>query len=175
MAINRASHGNGRQFTDCRPVSQYDECANLILDQVEAWVGAPLPSHNRSRGMNIVVWIVSGLLAAMFLLAGSMKLAKSKEQLVADPKMGWAEPFPEGLIKFIGAAEVAGAVGLILPGVFDIATWLVPAAAIGLAVIMAGAAVTHGRRGEWSNVVMTVVLLALAVFVAVERIGPHAF
>lgn len=45
MAINRASHGNGRKFTDCRPVPQYDECANLILDQVEAWVGAPLPSH----------------------------------------------------------------------------------------------------------------------------------
>ncbi|MGW6118517.1 DoxX family protein [Nocardia sp. NPDC055165] len=125
--------------------------------------------------MNVVVWIVSGLLAAVFLLAGAMKLAKSKEQLVADPKMGWAEPFPEGLIKFIGAAEVAGALGLILPGVFGIATWLVPAAAIGLAVIMVGAIVTHGRRGEWSNVVMTVVLLALAVFVAVERIGPQAF
>ncbi|MFF2392138.1 DoxX family protein [Nocardia sp. NPDC058114] len=125
--------------------------------------------------MNVVVWIVSGLLAAVFLLAGAMKLAKSKEQLVADPKMGWAEPFPEGLIKFIGVAEVAGALGLILPGVFGIATWLVPTAAIGLAVIMVGAIVTHGRRGEWSNVVMTVVLLALAVFVAVERIGPQAF
>ncbi|WP_252366942.1 DoxX family protein [Nocardia salmonicida] len=130
---------------------------------------------DRSRGMNIVVWIVSGLLAAMFLMAGSMKLAKTKEQLVADPKMGWAESFPEGLIKFIGAAEVAGALGLILPGVFDIATWLVPAAAIGLAAIMAGAAITHGRRGEWSNVAMTIVLLALSVFVAVERIGPQAF
>ncbi|MGW5455956.1 DoxX family protein [Nocardia sp. NPDC003979] len=125
--------------------------------------------------MNIVVWIVSALLAALFLMAGSMKLAKSKRQLVADPKMGWAEPFPEGLIKFIGAAEVAGALGLILPGVFDIAAWLVPAAAIGLAVVMVGAIVTHGRRGEWQNVVVTVVLLALAVFVAVERIGPQAF
>ncbi|MEV0686939.1 DoxX family protein [Nocardia sp. NPDC050378] len=125
--------------------------------------------------MNIVVWIVSALLAALFLMAGSMKLAKSKQQLVADPKMGWAEPLPEGLIKFIGAAEVAGALGLILPGVFDIATWLVPAAAVGLAVVMVGAIVTHGRRGEWQNVVVTVVLLALAVFVAVERIGPQAF
>ncbi|MFD6104275.1 DoxX family protein [Nocardia salmonicida] len=125
--------------------------------------------------MDIAVWIVSGLLAAMFLVAGSMKLVKSKEQLLADPKMGWAEPFSEGLIKFIGAVEVAGALGLILPGVFDIATWLVPAAAVGLAVVMAGAIVTHGRRGEWPNVVMTVVLLALAVFVAVERIGPQAF
>ncbi|PKV76936.1 DoxX family protein [Nocardia fluminea] len=125
--------------------------------------------------MDIVVWIISGLLAALFLMAGSMKLVKSKEQLVADPKMGWAEPFSEGLIKFIGAAEVAGALGLILPGLFGIATWLVPAAAIGLALVMAGAIITHARRAEWPNVVVTAVLLALAVFVAVERIGPQAF
>ncbi|MEU4321150.1 DoxX family protein [Nocardia fluminea] len=125
--------------------------------------------------MDIVVWIISGLLAALFLMAGSMKLVKSKEQLVADPKMGWAEPFSEGLIKFIGAAEVAGALGLILPGLFDIATWLVPAAAIGLALIMVGAMITHARRSEWPNVVVTAVLLALAVFVAVERLGPQAF
>lgn len=146
-----------------------------MFDQVEAWVGALPPPADRSRSMDIAVWIVTGLLAAMFLMAGATKLAKSKEQLVTDPKMGWAQPFPEGLIKFIGAAEVAGAAGLILPGLFGIATWLVPAAAIGLAALMLGAIVTHGRRGEWPNVVMNVVLLALAVFVAVERIGPQAF
>ncbi|WP_182378718.1 DoxX family protein [Nocardioides sp. WS12] len=125
--------------------------------------------------MNVVVWIVSGLLAALFLMAGTMKLAKSKEQILADPKMGWAEDFSPGMLKVIGAAEVAGGLGLILPGAFDIATWLVPAAAIGLAVTMAGAALTHARRSEWSSAVFTVVLLALAVFVAIERIGPQAF
>ncbi|KRA39171.1 MULTISPECIES: DoxX family protein [unclassified Nocardioides] len=125
--------------------------------------------------MNVVVWIVSGLLAALFLMAGTMKLAKSKEQILADPKLGWAESFSPGMIKLIGAAEVAGALGLILPGAFDVATWLVPAAAIGLAVTMAGAALTHARRNEWPSVAFTVVLLALAVFVAVERMGPQAF
>lgn len=125
--------------------------------------------------MNLAVWIVTGLIAALFAMAGSMKLAKSKEQILADPKMAWAEPFSPGLIKLIGAAEVLGALGLILPGAFDVATWLVPAAAIGLAVIMAGAVVVHARRGETQSVVMNVVLLALAVFVAVERIGPQAF
>jgi uncharacterized membrane protein YphA (DoxX/SURF4 family) len=125
--------------------------------------------------MNIVVWVVTGLLAALFLAAGSMKLAKSKEQLVADPRMGWAQEFPAGLIKLIGLAEVLGAIGLVLPGALGIATALVPAAAIGLAVIMAGAVITHARRSEWSSVVMNVVLLALTVFVAIERIGPQAF
>lgn len=123
--------------------------------------------------MNVVVWIASGLLAAMFLMAGSMKLLKSKEEIVSGQE--WAESFPAGLIKLIGVAEIVGAAGLILPGVFEIATWLVPAAAIGLAVVMVGAAVTHLRHKEYPNIAVNLVLLALAVFVAVTRIGPERF
>jgi uncharacterized membrane protein YphA (DoxX/SURF4 family) len=123
--------------------------------------------------VNVIVWIVSGLLAAMFLMAGGMKLAKSQGDLVQSGQ-GWAGDLPVGLVKFIGAAEVLGAIGLILPGVFDVATWLVPTAAIGLAVLMVGAALTHLRRKEYPNVAMNLLLLALAVFVAVERIGPEA-
>lgn len=125
--------------------------------------------------MNAVVWVVTGLLAALFLLAGTMKVAKSKEQLLADPRMGWAEAYSPGMLTLIGAAEVLGALGLVLPGALDVATWLVPAAAIGLAVIMAGAVLTHLRRGEGQSAVLNAVLLALAVFVAVERLGPQAF
>lgn len=125
--------------------------------------------------MNITLWIVAGLLAALFLAAGAMKLTTPKAKLLQNPNMGWAEDFAPGLIKLIGAAEVAGAAGLILPGAFDVAAWLVPTAATGLAVIMAGAIVTHARRSEWSSVAMNTVLLALAVFVAVERFGPNSF
>lgn len=125
--------------------------------------------------MNVVVWVVTGLLAALFLMAGTMKLAKSKEQVLADPRMGWAEAYSPAMLKVIGGAEVLGALGLVLPGALGIATGLVPAAAIGLAAIMAGAVLTHLRRSEMQSVVMNVVLLALAVFVAVERIGPQAF
>lgn len=125
--------------------------------------------------MNVVVWIVSGLLAAVFLASGATKLTRPKDKLIANPQMGWAAPFPSGLLKFIGAAEVTGALGLILPGAFDIAPWLVPTAAIGLAVIMLGAIITHARRSEFQNVAVNVVLLALAVFVAVERLGPQSF
>jgi uncharacterized membrane protein YphA (DoxX/SURF4 family) len=125
--------------------------------------------------VNVVVWIVTGLLAVLFLMAGAMKLAKSKAQLVENPSMGWAEDFSPAVLKFIGLAEVAGAAGLVLPGAFDVATWLVPTAAIGLAGVMAGAVITHLRRKEYPNMVVNLVLLALAVFVAIERIGPEAF
>jgi uncharacterized membrane protein YfcA len=125
--------------------------------------------------VNVVVWIVTGLLAGLFLMAGAMKLAKSKAQLLDNPSMGWAEDFSPAVLKFIGLAEVAGAAGLVLPGAFDVATWLVPTAAIGLAGVMAGAVITHLRRKEYPNMVVNLVLLALAVFVAIERIGPEAF
>ena len=119
--------------------------------------------------MNLAAWIISGLLAAAFLVAGATKLTTPKDKLVTNPQMGWAVPFPGGLIKFIGAAEVAGAAGLILPRAFDTATALVPTAAIGLAALMIGAVITHARRSEFQNVAMNVVLLALAAFVAVQR------
>ena len=125
--------------------------------------------------MSVAVWVVTGLLAALFLMAGAMKLAKSKAQLLENASMGWVEDFSPAVLKLIGLAEVAGAAGLILPGAFDVVTWLVPTAAIGLAVVMAGAVITHLRRREHANMVVNLVLLALAVFVAIERTGPQAF
>ena len=125
--------------------------------------------------MNIVVWIATGLLAAVFLMAGVMKLTRSKAQLVENPAMGWVTDFSPRILKLIGAAEVLGALGLILPGALDTATWLVPAAAVGIGALMVGAAITHARRREIPNVAVNLVLLAVAIFVAVERIGPQSF
>ena len=68
-----------------------------------------------------------------------------------------------------------GAIGLILPAVLDVAPVLVPVAAVGLALVMVGAATTHLRRKETPMVVLNVVLLALALFVAWGRFGPYAF
>ncbi|MFL6220093.1 MAG: DoxX family protein, partial [Actinomycetes bacterium] len=80
-----------------------------------------------------------------------------------------------GTVKMIGALEVLGAVGLILPAALDIAPILVPLAATGLGVIMLGAIVTHARRREPQAIVINLVLLALAAFVAWGRFGPYAF
>ncbi len=124
--------------------------------------------------MNVVLWIVAGVLAAAFLGAGLMKLAQPKKKL-ADSGMGWTEDFSDGAVKGIGALEVLGAAGLILPAALDIVPVLVPIAATGLVLLMLGAAVTHARRKESTNIVVNIVLLALAAFVAWGRFGPYAF
>ncbi|ADB74697.1 DoxX family protein [Geodermatophilus obscurus] len=124
--------------------------------------------------MNVVLWIVAGLLAVAFLAAGLMKLTQPKKKL-ADSGMGWTEDFSDGAVKGIGALEVLGAAGLILPAALDIVPVLVPIAATGLALLMLGAAVTHARRKESTNIVVNIVLLALAAFVAWGRFGPYAF
>lgn len=125
--------------------------------------------------MNIALWSVAALLALAFLAAGGSKLAQPKEKLLASPSMDWAEDLPPGLIKTIGLLEVLAAVGLVLPAAVDIAPDLVPLAASGLALTMFGATITHSRRGEAQSAVVNVVLLALSVFVAWGRFGPHAF
>lgn len=123
--------------------------------------------------MNVALWIVQIVLAFMFLMAGAMKLAKSKEELAE--QFGWVEDFSDNTIKFIGAAELLGAVGVILPAVTGIAPVLVPIAASALAVTMLLAAIVHFRRDEMPNVAVTVMLLVLAVLVAWGRFGDYAF
>ncbi|OUM44650.1 DoxX family protein [Arthrobacter sedimenti] len=124
--------------------------------------------------MNITLWIVAAVLALAFLGAGAMKLTQPKEKLAASG-MGWTESFSPGAVKAIGAAEVLGALGLILPALTGIATFLVPLAATGLVLIMVGAIITHLRRKEGQMVVVNVILGALALFVAIGRFGAWAF
>lgn len=124
--------------------------------------------------MNVVLWIIAGLLAAAFLVAGVMKLTQPKKKL-AESGLAWVEDFSPGAVKAIGALEVLGALGLILPAVLDIAPIVVAIAATGLAVIMLGAIVTHARRREQQAIVINVILLVLAVVVAWGRFGPYAF
>ncbi len=125
--------------------------------------------------MNTAVWIAQGLLALAMLAAGGMKLAQSKEQLVASGSMDWTEDFPEPQIKGIGALEVLAALGLILPALLDIAPVLVGVAAVGVALLMLGAAATHLRRKEGQMVPVNLVIAAIAVFIAVMRFGPESF
>ncbi|MEV6344706.1 DoxX family protein [Actinoplanes sp. NPDC051851] len=124
--------------------------------------------------MNIVLWIIAGLLAVAFLGAGAMKLSQPREKLVASG-MGWAGDFSPGAVKAIGALELLAAIGLILPAALDIAPVLVPLAAVGLVLTMIGAIVVHARRKENPMIVPNVVLLLLAAVVAWGRFGPYSF
>ena len=76
---------------------------------------------------------------------------------------------------FLGVAEVLAALGLILPAVLDVAPALVAVAAVGVALLMFGAAATHLRRGEGQMVPVNLVIAAIAVFIAVMRFGPESF
>jgi hypothetical protein len=124
--------------------------------------------------MNLTLWIIAGVLAAGFAAAGAMKLAQPKAKLAASG-MGWTEDYSEAQVKGIGAVEVLGAIGLILPAALNIAPILVALAATGLAITMLLAAVVHARRGEMSKIPVNLVLAALAIFVAVMRFGPNSF
>lgn len=123
--------------------------------------------------MNIFLWILAIVLAVAFLLAGLTKLTQPKEKLVTS--LGWVEDYPIGLTRFIGAAEVLGAIGLILPAAVNVAPILVPIAATCLAVVMVLAAVVHARRKEFPLIGVNLVIAILAVVLAVMRFGGHAF
>ena len=123
--------------------------------------------------MNALLWTLAGLLAAAFAAAGLSKLTQPKEKLHA--RMPWVEDFDPGLIKLIGGLEVLGAIGLIVPPLVKVGAILAPLAATGLAVMMIGAALTHARRKEWSNLAVNGTLFTLAVVVAWGRFGPHKF
>lgn len=124
--------------------------------------------------MNVVLWVIAGLLSLTFLVAGVMKLARPRKDLVASG-MSWAEDFSDPTVRVIGALEVLASVGLILPPATGIAPPLTPLAALGIALLMIGAAVVHGRRGEHATIAVNAVLLALAALVAWGRFGPYAF
>jgi hypothetical protein len=114
-------------------------------------------------GFNILLWIVQGLLAALFLFAGGVKLVLPLEALAGPVDLpGW-------FLRFIGAAEVLGAIGLILPGLLRIRPVLTPLAATGLTIIMIGATVVTAAGGQVAPALFPLATGALAALVAVGR------
>lgn len=117
--------------------------------------------------LNLVLWVVQVLLALAFLGAGFTHATKRDT-----PRKGmeWMLAIPAAQLRAIGILEMLGAVGLVVPAATGILPWLTPLAALGLAVLMAGAAVFHLRRtGEGANTLFNLVLGLLALFVAYGR------
>ena len=123
--------------------------------------------------MNVALWIVQIVLAGMFLMAGAMKLMKPKAEM--KEQMPWVEDMSDATVKTIGGLEIAAAIGLILPAVTGIAPVLVALAAVGIIALMIGAASVHFRHKETQMIVVNMVLLVLAAFVAWGRFGDYAF
>ena len=116
-----------------------------------------------SRKASVALWIVQGLLAALFLFAGGMKLVMPAEMLKGPV------PLPELFLRFIGVAEVCGALGLILPGLLRIRQSLTPIAAVGLVTIMSGAATVTIEGGMVAPAFVPLVVGALATYVVLGR------
>ena len=119
--------------------------------------------------MNIAVWIAQGLLAAVYLMVGSMK-SFQPSKVRENPRMTWAHARPDNYIRFVGITEVLGALGLILPMATGILPWLTVLAAIGLTLVQLLAIFTeHLPKKEYDVIPLNVVLLVLSAFVVIGR------
>jgi hypothetical protein len=114
--------------------------------------------------MEIAYWIIVGIMGVFYLYSGAKKVAQSKEQLA--PMMGWVDTAPMWLVRAIGAVELLGIAGLVLPPLTGIAPVLAIAAALGLLVLQVLATGLHLSRGEVRNTGLNVALIALAAVAA---------
>ena len=115
--------------------------------------------------MNTALWIVQGLLSVAMLLAGGMRVVVPKPTL--EKRMLWARTWTSWRIKVLGLAEVAGAIGVVVPFATGTAPALTPIAAACLAVLMAGAVATNQRIG--ASIIASLILCVLCIVVAVGR------
>ncbi len=119
--------------------------------------------------MNFALWISQGLLAATYLMVGSLKVFQPTK-VRENPRMTWAHGRPDKYIRFVGTTEVLGALGLILPLVTGILPWLTVLAGIGLTLVQLLAVFTeHLPKREYNVIPLNIVLLALSVFVVFGR------
>jgi hypothetical protein len=133
----------------------------------EAIDGEKTTGASAGKGLGVALWVAQCLLVLGFLAAGLMKSTQPIEQLKAT--MPWVNGSMGQLVRFIGAVEILGAAGLILPSVTRIKPWLTPLAALGLLTVMLLAAATHLARGESPMLGINAVLGGLAAFIAWGR------
>jgi len=113
--------------------------------------------------MNTVLWIIQVLLALLFLFAGVTKLILPIEEMTKQM------PMPGLFLRFLGVAEVLGGLGLVLPGLFRIKTWLTPLAAALLTIIVIGATVVTIKIGGGAAALFPLTTTLLCAFVAYGR------
>lgn len=126
--------------------------------------------------MNTTLWIIAGILAAGFVVGGTALLALPREKYRAlGANQHWVDDFTDGHLKTIGTIKLIGAIGLVLPAALGIAPVLVPLAACGLMLFMAGAATTRLRRNEWRYLAGDIAFITVFGFLAWGRFGLQPF
>ncbi len=118
--------------------------------------------------MNIALWIIQIVIAALFLTTGSLKLVLPKDNL--RKVFEWIEDFTEQRLRLIGAFEVLGGLGLFLPGVYSVFEILIPISAIGLTIIMVLATFVHSKRKETKDLIFNIIVLVMLLLVVTGRL-----
>lgn len=125
--------------------------------------------------MHLALWIATGLLAAVALAGGVSKTFVPKQRLAELPGGAWTAEVSAGFVRILGVLELLAVVGLTLPAAFDVAPVMVPVTALCWVGLMVGAMITHGRLGQFGLVLVNLVYLTIAAFVAWGRLGPEPF
>ena len=123
--------------------------------------------------MNLALWIVAGVMAAAFSAGGIAKLVLPKDKIAAAPGGAWVAAFSPGAVKALGVVDILAAAGLVVPAALGVAPVLVPLAAVGVVLLMAGAVVVRLRYGGVGAIPADLAYLAVAAFVAWGRLGPQ--
>ena len=117
------------------------------------------------KKLNVVLWVIQGLLALLYLFAGATKFILPMDQMLKRMPIALSATF----VRFIGVAELAGALGLILPGLLKTRPGLTPLAAAGLFIIMTGATVITAMGGQATQAATPLLAGLLVGFVAFGR------
>lgn len=125
--------------------------------------------------MHLTLWIATGLLAAVALVGGVSKTLVPRQRLSEHPGGAWTADVSTGFVKTLGVLELLAVLGLTLPAAFDVAPVMVPVTALCWIGLMVGAMITHGRLGQFRLVMVNLVYLSIAAFVAWGRLGPEPF
>ena len=119
--------------------------------------------------MNAALWVVAIVAGVISFAAAVNKLMQSKEELLTHENMGWANEFSDESIKRIGAIEMLGVFGLIVPQGTGHVEILTPIAAVGLILLQIGAVIVHVRRREWRMLTINIPLILALSYVAIGR------
>lgn len=131
--------------------------------------------HKEDDDMNLALWIAAGLLAFVALIGGVVKTFVPVEKIAGQPGAKWVKFSSPGFVRTLGVLELSAAAGLILPAVLNIAPILVPVTAVCWVLLMICAMITHFRHGEHKHILLNLIYLALAAFIAWGRFGPESF
>lgn len=125
--------------------------------------------------MNLALWIAAGLLALVALLGGVVKTFVPVKKIAGQPGAKWVKTSTAGFVRTLGVLELLAAAGLILPAVLNIAPILVPVTAVCWILLMICAMITHLHHDEPKHILLNLIYLALAAFIAWGRFGPESF